>query len=83
MRSSLKLLISTIAGAVASALYWVILFQAVYSLSAQDYAPDVPEHQTSGILPLLLGIGGFVLYVVAAWLWRRMEMRWMTSPEAG
>jgi hypothetical protein len=78
MGSRLGLLVSTVIGSVLSAVYWVVLFQAVYSLSATDSAPDLPQRDP-GAMPLLVGLGGFALYVAAAWAWRSAELRWISG----
>lgn len=80
MKNRLLLLLTTTLGAVLSGIYWVLLFQTVYSLSATDTAPGVPERE-AGMAPLLVGIAGLVLYVLLAWGWRWLEIRWIVKHE--
>lgn len=79
----MRLLASTILGAILSAVYWVVLFQMFYAMSAADYAPGMAQPEGIPGKALAIAIAGFAIYVGAAWLWRAMELRWMASGKPG
>lgn len=78
MKTRGLLLVSTVLGALLSAVYWIVLFQAVYALSARDTAPGLPARE-AGTTPLLAGVAGFIVYVAIAWVWRALEIRWIVG----
>lgn len=77
MSARARLILSTIAGTLASAIYWWCFFMVAFSITAGDYGPgaapssDAARTFTS-VAVFAVGLG---VYAVGAWFWRRMDLR--------
>lgn len=76
MTLSSKLLLSTLIGSVLTGLYWVGFFYVAYGLTGGDYRPGTgPSDTRRTMTAAFVWIGGFVVYALLAWVWRRIDFR--------
>lgn len=74
------LVVSTLLGAIASAVYWGVALSVIYSLVAGDYSPvatNVPSEDGRRFRSISLVVVAVLLYAAVAWFWRRAEFRLM------
>lgn len=71
------MILSTIAGTLASALYWWCFFAVAFSVTAADYRTDTdaPSDGMRTLTSIVVFAGGLTIYAVGAWLWRRVDLR--------
>lgn len=72
-----RLILSTVAGTLASAVYWWLFFMVAFSITAGDYRDDAVEPSQAEALVTCIIVygGGVVLYAIGAWFWRKMDFR--------
>jgi hypothetical protein len=72
-----RLLLSTVAGTLASAAYWWLFFMVAFSITAGDYRSDSvePSQAEAMVTSFLVYGGGVVIYAIGAWFWRKMDFR--------
>ncbi len=76
MTASRKLFVSTIVGSILTGLYWIGFFYIAYGMTAGDTRPGTEASGARGtVTALFVWVGGFAVYMLLAWGWRRIDFR--------